>query len=236
MRLVPTAVCATLLFAGPSAYAQDDQQDVVVLSSGNRLRGQVIGLNRGELSFSIDGAGAVDIDWNNVETLTSSRVFEVELASGRRLSGSIVSPSPGRIAVASVTAAAVPGSAAAAGVATVIGKQDVVRITPAVSPAEGISGYVDFGADFLSASDKLDLTLYAELEKRTRNYLTSFSLDSIVSEADDGTDHRRNYLQVTSKRFLANRWFAVGRLDLEEDRAFDLDSRALLGAGGPRST
>jgi hypothetical protein len=227
LRLISTGACAALLFA-PWAHAQEDQADqekpadVVVLSSGNRLIGEILALDRGELSFSIDGAGSVDIDWNNVETLQSPRLFDVELASGERLSGSIASPARGRIAVASGTSAAA------------VGTEDVVRISPITSPAEGISGSVDLGAEFLSASDELDIMLNAELEKRTRNYRTTLMIDSVLSEIDNETEQRRNYLELVSRRLLGNRWFAVGRLDVEENRALDLDSRALIGAGGGR--
>lgn len=230
LRLISTSACAALLFA-PWAHAKEDQadhedqaepEDVVVLSSGNRLMGDILYLDRGELAFSIDGAGSVDIDWNNVETLQSPRVFDVELASGERLSGSIASPARGRIAVASGTSTAA------------VGTEDVVRITPVTSPAEGISGAVDLGAEFLSASDTSDIALNAELEKRTRNYRTTLLINSVLSEVDDETEQRRNYLEIVSRRLLGNRWFAVGRVDLEENRALDLDSRALIGAGGGR--
>lgn len=227
LRLISTGACAALLFA-PWAHAQEDQADhekpadVVVLSSGNRLIGEILALDRGELSFSIDGAGSVDIDWNNVETLQSPRLFDVELASGERLSGSIASPARGRIAVASGTSAAA------------VGTEDVVRIAPITSPAEGISGAVDVGAEFLSASDTRDIALNAELEKRTRNYRTTLLIDSVFTEVDDETQQRRNHVEIVSRRSLGNRWFAVGRVDLDENFALDLDSRALIGAGGGR--
>src|SRR5690606_12070742 len=110
----------------------------------------LVELSRGTLTFSIDGAGPVEIDWGNVEALTSSREFDVELGSGERLSGSIFSPSPGRLAVTDGTAPAA------------VETEDVIRITPiAATAAERTSGYVDFGLDFLTANDELDLKLDA---------------------------------------------------------------------------
>src|SRR5690606_14801578 len=75
----------------------------------------------------------------------------------------------------------------------------------------------------------------AEVENLMRNYFTAVSIDSIVSEIDDETAQRRNYFQLSSRRLLQNRWFAIGRLHLEEDLELDLDSRTLLGFGAGRT-
>lgn len=223
-RSMSSAACGALLTAACCAYAQDGERDSVVLTTDNRLEGEIIELARGKLTFAIDGAGPVEIDWNNVETLTSPREFDVELGSGERLSGSIFSPSPGRLAV---TAGTAPAD---------IETDDVIRITPiAATAAERTSGFVDFGLDFLTANDELDLRVDAEAENRMRNYLTTLSVDSIVSEIDDETAQRRNYFQIRSRRLLKSRWFAIGRLHLEEDRELDLDTRTLLGFGAGRT-
>lgn len=226
-RFVSGAACGALLAAAGGVCAQENERDVVVLTTDNRLEGEVIELSRGELMFAIDGAGPVEIDWSNVETLTSTREFDVELESGERLSGSIFSPSPGQLAVTAVTAGTTPAA---------VETQEVIRITPiAATPAERTSGYVDFGLDFLTANDELDLKVDAKVENLMRNYLTTLSIDSIVSEVDDETSQRRNYFQLASRRLLQNRWFAIGRLHLEEDLELDLDSRTLLGFGAGRT-
>lgn len=228
-----SVICGALLLARSLVYAQEDvdgwavQEDVrdlVVLTGGNRLHGEIVELARGELTFSIDGAGPVGIDWRNVVTLTSGRSFDVELTSGARLSGPILSPSHGLLAVAVGTASAA------------FEMHEVVRITPlAATPAERTSGYVDLGFYFLSANEELNLTLNFGARNLTRNYSTVLSLDTIVSELDGETANRRNYLQIRSRRLLARRWFIVGRLHLEEDLKLDLDSRVLIGIGGGRT-
>jgi len=54
---------------------------IVVLTSGNRMTGSVTEPGRGELTFSIDGAGSV----GNVESLETTQTLDVELSSGQRL-------------------------------------------------------------------------------------------------------------------------------------------------------
>jgi len=88
--------CLLLLAATGAAHAQND---VVELTTGNRLFGTIGSLYRGELRFSIAGAGTVNINWSNVELLESARVMDVELASGERLSGAVRSPSAKQLEV-----------------------------------------------------------------------------------------------------------------------------------------
>src|SRR5690606_37881718 len=105
---------------------------------------------------------------------------------------------------------------------------DVVRITPiAATAAERISGYADLGLDFLTANDELDVNLSVGVARRSRNYLSEASLNSLLSQIDSETAQRRNYLLLETRRFLSNRWFAIGHLHFAEDRELDLDARVL---------
>src|SRR5690606_17077897 len=103
-KVLACLAMGTILAPGCPLYSQEgplssqeDDRDIVVLETGNRLIGTIVALYRGELSFSIDGAGPVDIDWSNVESLTSTRVLDVELSTGERLSGSLSSAGRGRL-------------------------------------------------------------------------------------------------------------------------------------------
>src|SRR5690606_19554249 len=91
----PRCLLLIALLVAPFATEAEEGEEFVLLSSGNRMTGTVRALDRGELTFTIDGAGTVDIDWKNVETLQSEQRFDVELASGERLAGSIVAGAPG---------------------------------------------------------------------------------------------------------------------------------------------
>ncbi|HEX6997470.1 MAG TPA: DUF481 domain-containing protein [Gammaproteobacteria bacterium] len=208
-------VLALLASAGAPAVAADD---LVVLVTGNRMTGEVVELSRGELTFAIDGAGRVDIDWSNVELLESMRLMQVELGSGERLSGTLRVPSPARLEV--VTEAG----------ATPVDMREVIRITPIQGTfLDRTSGSLELGFDTFNANDELDWTLHGELEHRTQRYLTALSVDSLVRRRDDAERQQRNDLVLSSRRFLRDRWFALGMLELEENRELGLSSRALIG-------
>lgn len=198
--------------------------DLVVLTNGNRMHGEIEHFARGQLSFSIDGAGTVDIDWPNIESLRSARKFDIELASGERYSGAIASTSAGALEITTD-----------AGVKTIDIAQ-LVRIAPIHAEfTERLSGAIDLGFDFLTAHDEIDWTLNAEVEHRTLNYLTEGSISSLLRRHDDETTQRRNHLEIGSRRLLKKRWFVLGQLIAEEDRELDLDSRFLIAGAAGRS-
>lgn len=193
-------------------------EDVVLLDSGNRMTGTINVLSRGELTFSIAGAGGVEIDWSNVLELRSPERFYIELASGERFTGTLE---------ASAKQMTITDNGAVRRVAM----DEVLRIEPSSGRrfAERLGGSVDAGFNFLSANDEIDWTLNAALEHRTKRHLTEASISSLLRRRDSSTAQRRNHFDIASRRLLEDRWFVLGKAILEEDRELDLDSRALLG-------
>lgn len=205
-----------LLVAGPSGA---EEPDVLTLEGGNRVTGTVRELSRGVLTFSIEGAGRVDIDWRNVLTLHSSQQMDVELASGRRLLGALASPEE-RILEVRTTAGAER-----------FPMDEVVRVTPIRATfRERSTGSADIGFDFLSAGDELDLTLNADFGNRTKNYQTSATLSALVRRRDGETIQQRDRFEIDVRRFQQNRWFVLGQFEAEDNRELDLDLRLLAGA------
>lgn len=218
--LAQIAVAVSILFwlPTPSIAADDEDQDVVVLTSGNRMTGRIRYLARGQLTFRIDGAGTVSINTNNVEMLQSSRTFDVQLPSGERLSGSIAGIEPGVLQVRTATGTrSVP-------------MRDVIRIDwTGATVRERTSAEIELGLDFVSVGDAIDWTFNGEVDNRTLNYRTELSLDSLLRRQDSDTTQKRNDLLLTTRRFLQNRWFVLGQLEANEDQQLDLDSRYLAG-------
>jgi hypothetical protein len=210
-----------LFGAAAAAHAGEDE---VVLTSGNRMTGTIRELERGQLSFSIDGArNRTKIKWSNIAELRSPKTFDIELASGERYSGPIAISS-GALQLG-----------AANGLRT-LEMRDVLRIEPVTGAFfDRVDGGVDLGLDFLSAGDEIDWTLNADLARRTPRHLTELTINSLLRRHDDVTAQRRNHIDLTRRRFRENRWFALGQLLAEEDRELDLKSRYLIAAAYGRT-
>ncbi len=66
-----------------------DKTDVVILKNGDHVTGEIKSLARGKMSLSTDSMGTVQIEWEDVERVTSQWVFEVETETGLRTFGSL---------------------------------------------------------------------------------------------------------------------------------------------------
>jgi hypothetical protein len=220
MLYVPWVLAA--LAAPAMIHAADD---VVTLTSGNRMTGEIRELSRGALEFSIDGVrGSSLIKWSNIASLQSAQRFEIVLASGEQIAGVIASLSKGQLEIQTD-----------AGRKTIPQADVFFMRSVGASFVDRLEGSIDLGLEFLKADDEIDWTLNAEVEHRTRNYLSEVSISSLLRRRNDVTAQRRNHLELTSRRLLERRWFVLGDLLAEEDKELDLDSRFLFGVAAGRT-
>jgi hypothetical protein len=67
------------------------QQDVVTTTTGDRLVGEIIRVDKDVLTFSTGYSDSdFKIEWDKIVTIESTRQFLMETFDGRRLSGSLV--------------------------------------------------------------------------------------------------------------------------------------------------
>ncbi len=95
------ALLATALLVAALPAGARDKTDVVILSNGDHLTGEIKGMSRGKLDFNTDDAGRLSIEWAKVQSVTSVHLYEAELTSGERLYGTLSSPVDGVLAIGS---------------------------------------------------------------------------------------------------------------------------------------
>lgn len=79
------AAAAAAIFALPT-HAQND---VVVFTNGDRLTGEIRGLDQGQLQFKSPETQTIDVRWDLVSQLTSPRTYQVSLVNRQRLVGTL---------------------------------------------------------------------------------------------------------------------------------------------------
>ena len=94
MRALEAVVLVGILTSPLDVAAQRVRDEVVELSSGDRVTGEIKGLDRSYLTVRTIDLGTVQIRWQRVVRLNSNRMLEIVLEDGRRLEGSVVSPAP----------------------------------------------------------------------------------------------------------------------------------------------
>src|SRR6056300_638756 len=63
--------------------------DVVTLINGNAVTGEIKTLDFGALRYSTDSMGTVNIDWEDIVSITSDQSLQVELANGTKYFGTL---------------------------------------------------------------------------------------------------------------------------------------------------
>lgn len=198
--------------------------DVVVLKNGDRLTGEIKGLQGGELRVKSDYmAEAVRLDWARVERLESKSVFMILTVDGKLVTD-VIRLLPGN---SSEIANFVIGKA---NQSIRVNQLDVIRITPADRQFwKRLEGSIDFGFSFTSGNDQYQTQLSATTTYRTGDHSYTASVDSAFSGQTEGTSLTRNQFSFDYRKQLSPRWYVGGLFDLLRSDQQSLNLRTSAG-------
>ncbi|NCF50895.1 DUF481 domain-containing protein [Gammaproteobacteria bacterium] len=197
---------AYVILLGCLAFpAHAAKTDIVVLINGNAVTGEVKALEFGSLRYSTDSMGTVNIDWEDVVTLTSNQDLQLELVDGTRYFGSLLAPD-NRFEVRIQTPSG----------EIIFPAQQIVRITP-IETAEKfwqrLDGSFSFGFKTEKSSQLTTSDVSADISYRARQYLVGLKLSSSVTDQPSAdilgrTESKaRQNIEGNYQRFRPNRWF-----------------------------
>src|SRR6266542_2953924 len=86
------------LLAWPSTMAWADE---VILKNGDRLSGDIVWMEKEVLKLKTSYAHDVQVEWKEVQSLTSSQPFRIKTVDDTTVQGVISSPAPGQLVVSS---------------------------------------------------------------------------------------------------------------------------------------
>jgi hypothetical protein len=196
--------------------------DVVVFQNGDRLTGEVKGLEHGRLSLSTDHAGTVKIELAIIASVTSRQVLQIELTDGQRYLGHVYATStPGRLRVA----------AEGEGDGSELAFSKVVRAVPIEQGAlvKRLDGYVTAGYDYTKANELQQLTFSGGLSLRDER--AQWTLDGATTVTTQQAVEDTSRFDVTGlhRHFLPDRRFWQAFLVFEANDELGLDLRSILG-------
>jgi hypothetical protein len=173
IALSATLAALPCLLPTPTAAAT---ADVVQLRNGDRLTGDIKSLDRGKIRVETDATDTIEIKWEYVSSLESRQYFEVVLADGRVLYGSLTGDAkPTEVRVRSADAlVSVP-------------MPQIVRITPIESRLiDRIDMRVDVGYSLAKADTVTQGSVGYDFRYRATDNLVTFDLDasSALSEGE----------------------------------------------------
>ena len=219
----PMILFLFLTCAGTTTFAKSDD-DVVVLKNGDRLTGEIKGLQRGELRIKADYmAEAVRLDWARIERLESKSTFMIALVDGKlftnvmRLLPSNSNEIPNFVIGSSNDAIRVH-------------KLDVIRIIPAAPGFwRRLEGSVDLGFSYTSGNDQYQTQLTATTTYRTGDHSFTAAIDSAFSGQSEGDSTARKQFTFDYRKQLTPRFFAGGLFDLLQSDQQSLKLRTSIG-------
>jgi hypothetical protein len=225
-RARAVAAIVSVLYACP-AEAQD-RTDVVSLANGDRVTGEVLSLERGQLAFKTDDAGTLYLEWDKLISLVApNRLVEVVTADGTRFVGNLGPTAASR----SITVMTQVGGTATLPMA------DVTVITPiGRSFWRQLDGSVDSGFSYTQSSGVAQLNLNSETVYRRPAFRARIAASlTLTRKEDDPEPDDRGSLEISYLRYPWQRWFVTGAGRFETNESLGLEFRSQLGvAAGPR--
>ena len=219
--LTGLAACCTLVFA-PVAAAP--KTDVVDLVNGDRITGEIKGMEQNRLRFSTDHMGTIYIEWDKIAGVRSDQYLLLERSDGVRYYGQLTQGAE----QAQLQVRRDPRDRPEP-----VSMSSIVRAQPILGGdfIHRLDGYVSAGLDTAKASDRRAFDFAGGLSSRTR--VREWNVDGSINLTDDAVEQtsERYHLQGARRQFRRERDFSLSFGGLERNTELDLNLRALVGAG-----
>ena len=223
-RSTAAATIVLALVVHAAAYAQG-KTDIVSLANGDRITGEVKGLERGRLEFKTDDAGTLYLEWDKLISVETTRLVEIMTADGRLFLGSL-----GPAADRSIAVVTTAGSMA-------LQMPEVTFITPIGSSFWAkLDGSIDVGYNYTRSSGVAQLNLNSETLYRRPGFQARLTASLTQTQKDDGSNRDdRGSIEGSYLRYPWRRWFVGAAARFETNESLGLELRSLVGAvTGPR--
>ena len=190
------AACIALLFAYPLFGRQ--KSDVIVLRNGDRITGEIKGLNAGILSIDLDYVdGSIGIQWLKVAHVESSQLFLIQTEDGSVYSGTISSEEAS--AGQPIKISIVEGTEKKVAV-------DQYRVVKLEETSESRLRQLSFGITLGSSYSKANATnqynLASDLEYQRERWGGQVNLNSNLTSSTGANTATRNQVDLSAYRLM----------------------------------
>lgn len=221
-RRAPAVRVVPLLLTLAASPLGAQKVDMIYLTNGDRVRGEIKKLEHGRIEYKTDDLGTVNVKWDKIDEVESPRFFEIESSAGVRRFGSLGRAGlVGFLVVRGASADTLPLSF-------------IVRITPIKSNLwNRLDGYLNFGYSLTRADNQHEITLQGEVRYRGRDVGTRLDGSSYL-RTRSGSRTTRNSYSLSVQRYLPKRWAAWAIGQVQQNEELQLDYRTLVGVGPAR--
>jgi putative salt-induced outer membrane protein YdiY len=202
----------------------DPKTDVIVLTNGDRITGEIKSVEAAILTLSTDAAGTITIDWVQVASLTSVSNFQFEMTNGNRYFGSLQpGEKDGDLKI-------IDGSEIHE-----VKLMDVVGLAPIEHGFwKRLDGSLDAGLSFTQSNQAVQYSFSADVRNRTRKRLSTLGINSIFNNQEGGDSSSQHYASFRQTQFVKTKRnvFWLAELQSNPDQGYSL--RSVIGGGAGR--
>lgn len=186
----------------------------------NRMLGEFKKLERGKLYFKTAATDTIQIDWDHVDSVRSSKHLEIELTDGRLLYGEL---GPGKTR-GQLEIHEEDGT-------TSLANLDVVRMTEIEdSVRDRFDASVSAGMNLTKVNSYENYSFGLEMSYTTKKYVSSADGSYRLNRSEDSADAEESSLKIRSSRRWRNRYYTGGLIDLYSNAELGVDLRSSIGA------
>lgn len=213
-----------IVLLGYSNLAAAQKTDLIYLTNGDRITGEIKSLDRGQLLVKTNSLGTLYVEWTAIDHVVSDKTMQLELVDGRRIESSLGDRELGQ------TLTAVTGESEQQ-----IAVEEVVRIDQLRvdrSFWQRLEGKVGAGLSFTKGSEVGQLYFLGNTKYRKVRSEYALNWNSIFTKRP-GSNTERGNIDLVYRRFRENRWFwtVLGGFDKNEELGIDLRTTAGGGLG-----
>jgi len=206
-------------FAG-TAWAERTKSDVIYLTNGDRITGEIKTLDYASLKIETSNMGTISIEWPAIRRVVSPQSFTIEDRNGGQYTGTFSEAEEHQLGIALVE-----------GEHVALPLAEVVRLSPIETGfLNRINGSLAVGLNYTKSSDTGVASLNFTGNYRSPNIESTLKLSANSTKTDEGTSDRDQI--ANSTRFLRpgkQYWNLLSSIDRNEE--LGIDARIQLGAG-----
>ena len=223
---LPVVFCCALLL--PAQLLARDKTDLVVMTNGDRLTGEIKGLDAGVLYVDLDYVdGTISVDWSKVASLESTQLFIVKEENGLVYTGTLktMNESAGRPATIRVSETPQNG--------VTIDPEKIVKMgQTSTSFWQRFNGETNLGVIFSKGNESTQFNLGSATEYLRERWLAHAFYNSSVSASSGDTASIRNQVDLDARRLLRrDNYFYTGIARFLQSSEQSITLQTTIGAG-----
>jgi hypothetical protein len=215
-----------ILFASP-LFARDST-DIIIMKNGDRLTGEVKGLDAGVLYVSMSYIlGTSSLDWSKVARLESKQLFIVKTQDGSVYKGTLNTAETEQGRPVKIEVVETPEKQAG------IERSQIVEMAQTSDKFwQRFNGDVNFGTTYSKGNETVQYTLSSDVEYLRQRWSASTAFSSTLSSSSGVTASTRNEITPAARHLLPwDNWFYGGLGDFLQSSVQGIQLQTSVGAG-----